>query len=191
MSGRPDISRQLGAEAFRSYYYLKEELTSFCRASGLPVSGGKPELTDRIAHYLSTGEILPAKAARKSQAAPGEISEDAVLEPNFICSEKHRAFFASKIGNRFSFNVAFQRWLKNNAGKTYAQAIEAYYQILEQKEKGKSTIDAQFEYNAYIRAFFEANKGASLSGAIKCWKYKNGLPGHNCYENSDLTALRS
>lgn len=55
----------------------------------------------------------------------------------------------------------FQKWLKNNAGQTYGDAIEAYYQILEEKKKGKTVIDKQFEYNTYIREFFAANQGRS------------------------------
>lgn len=50
-------------------------------------------------------------------------------------------------------------------------------------------IDKQFEYNTYIRAFFEDNKGKSLEEAIICWKYKKSLQGHNRYEKSDLIAL--
>ena len=52
---RPVLSKQLDSETFRSFYYLKEELVYFCRDNGLPCSGGKIDLTDRIAHYLDTG----------------------------------------------------------------------------------------------------------------------------------------
>ena len=97
--------------------------------------------------------------------------------------------FKEKIGKSFSFNVLFQKWLKRNAGKTYGDAINAYYQILEEKKKGKTTIDKQFEYNTYIRDFFEDNQGRSLDEAIICWKYKKSLQGHNRYEKSDLVAL--
>ena len=85
--------------------------------------------------------------------------------------------------------MAFQKWLKGNTGKTYSQAISAYYQILEEKKKSKTTIDKQFEYNTYIRAFFADNKSYSLEDAIKCWKYKKGLQGHNQYEKLDLIVL--
>ena len=93
------------------------------------------------------------------------------------------------IGSSFSFNVLFQKWLKNNTGKTYSEAIEAYYQILENKKKGKTKIDKQFEYNTYIRDFFADNKGRTLEDAIQCWKYKKSIPGHNRYEKSDLRVL--
>ena len=190
MSERPRLDRTLDGKTFRSYYYLKEELTAFCRENGLPVSGGKIEITERIACFLDTGEVLPVSAKTKSRPDVGAISEDRKIEPDFVCSEKHRAFFREAIGSGFSFNVAFQKWLKTNSGKTYAQAIEAYYQILEEKKKGKTVIDRQFEYNTYIRDFFEANPGKTLQQAIACWKYKKALPGHNRYEDADLTAVK-
>ena len=64
-----------------------------------------------------------------------------------------------------------------------------YATTQEEKKKGKTTIDKQFEYNTYIRDFFEDNQGRSLDEAITCWKYKKSLQGHNRYEKSDLVAL--
>ena len=189
MNQRPDLNTKLDAETFRNYYYLKEELVGFCRENNLPVSGGKLELTDRIACFLDTGKVLETSTKRKATVDVGVITEDTVIEANIVCSEKHRAFFKEKIGKSFSFNVVFQKWLKANAGKTYGDAINAYYEILEEKKKGKTTIDKQFEYNTYIRDFFEDNKGKSLEEAIICWKYKKSRRGHNRYEPSDLVAL--
>lgn len=190
MDERPDLNKQLDVQTFRNYYYLKEELISFCRANGLPTSGGKIEITNRIAHFLETGEILFTKVKSKVKTDIGVITENTKIEMNFVCSEKHRAFFKEKIGSTFSFNVTFQKWLKSNTGKTYAEALGAYYQILEEKKKGKTVIDKQFEYNSYIRDFFKDNQGRSLEDAIKCWKYKKGLSGHNRYEKMDINILR-
>ena len=191
MKERPDLNKELDAKTFKSFYYLKEELVSFCRENKLPVSGGKIELTERIACYLDTGNITETSSRRKKTINIGTITEKTKIEPNIVCSEKHRAFFKEKIGKSFSFNVAFQKCLKSNTGKTYGDAIKAYYQILEEKKKGKTKIDKQFEYNKYIRDFFEDNKGASVEEAIICWKYNKGLQGHNRYEKSDLVVLWS
>ena len=190
MDQRPDLNTQLDGQTFRSYYYLKEELTDFCREKGLPVSGGKLELTDRIAHFLDTGEVKPAKVKRRTRSGvpkiTGDITEETRIEPDFVCSEKHRAFFKDRIGKSFSFNVAFQKWLKSHTGETYAQAIEAYGQILEEKKSGKTDIEKQFEYNTYIRDFYADNPGRPLEEAIRCWKYKKSLKGHNRYERTDI-----
>lgn len=191
MKERPELQKGLDGNTFRSFYYLKEELAVFCKENGLPASGGKTEITDRIARFLDTGEVLQAGPAVKGRGKPrqDEITEETEIEPDFVCSEKHRAFFLNRIGRTFSFNVAFQKWLKGNTGKTYGQAIEAYHRILEDKKKGKTVIDRQFEYNTYIRDFFSDNKGSSLENAIVCWKYKKGRQGHNRYEKEDLAVL--
>ena len=189
MNNRPVLDKHLDSKTFHDFYYLKEELVAFCRKNGLPVSGGKLEISDRIAYFLDTGKVMPDKAVKRSAANISDITEDTKIEANFVCSEKHRAFFRERIGNGFSFNVAFQKWLKNNTGKTYKEAIDAYYQILEDKKKGKTKIGKQFEYNTYIRDFFADNKGKSLEEAIKCWKYKKQLQGHNRYERTDLIAI--
>ena len=189
MSERPELNNSLDGKTFLSFYYLKEELVSFCRENNLPASGGKTELTERIAYFLDTGRVANASAKRKATVNVGVITENTIIEANIVCSEKHRAFFKEQIGKSFSFNVLFQKWLKSNAGKTYGDAVEAYYKILEEKKNSKIMIDKQFEYNTYIRDFFEANKGRNLEDAITCWKYKKSLQGHNCYESSDLVAL--
>lgn len=187
---RPDLDMHPDSETFRSFYYLKEELVRFCRKNRLPVTGGKAELTERIARYLDTGEAPAAPVSRgRRTECPETITEEQHIEADFVCSETHRAFFREKIGPGFTFNVAFQKWLKSNTGKTYADAVTAYHRILAVKKLKKSNIDSQFEYNAYIRDFFAANNGKSLQDAIKCWKYKKGLQGHNLYEPSDLIAL--
>ena len=190
MDGRPELSTSLNGESFRKWYWLKEELADFCRANDLPATGSKTDLTDRIAYFLDTGKVLTVSKTKRPTAKVTSVTLDSPIEPDFVCSEVHRSFFREQIGESFSFNVAFQKWLKTNTGKTYRDAVAAYYGILEAKKKTKTTIDRQFEYNTYVRDFFEANKGRSLDDAIRCWKYKKSMPGHNRYEDSDLTALK-
>jgi hypothetical protein len=193
MDSRPDLDENLDVAVFRSYYYLKEELIAFCRKTGLQTTGGKLDMTERIEHFLNTGEKLSGNAAVRT-APPRNtdiITESGKIEADFVCSNKSREFFEQKIGKSFSFNVSFQKWLNANAGKTYSEAIQAYYEILSEKKKGITPIGRQFEYNTYIRDFFADNSGKSLDDAIKCWKYKKALQGHNRYEKSDLAVLLS
>lgn len=183
------LTRNLNPEEFKDYYFLKEELKDFCRAEGLNVSGSKQDLEKRIIHYLATGEELKEVHVKKIRNdSLSKISLDSKLGENFKCSEDKRAFFEREIGKGFKFKVKFQKWLKSNPDKTYADAIEAYFEIQNSGEKTK--IDKQFQYNQYIRDFFENNDCKSLDDAIKCWKYKKSIKGHNKYEESDLEALR-
>lgn len=126
---------------------------------------------------------------RHEATIPEVIRPDSKIESKFRCSERHREFFRQEIGDGFSFNMGFQKWLKENAGKTYEEAVIAYHQILKEKKKGKTVMDRQFEYNIYICYFFADNEGKALKDAIKCRRYKKGLRSHNRYEKSDLRTI--
>ena len=189
INSRPVLNTVLDGKTFLKWYWLKEELVSFCKANGLPATGSKTELTERIACFLDTGKVLETPKTKRISSKVTAITLDSMIEPNFVCSEVHRAFFKEQIGASFTFNVAFQKWLKANTGKTYKDAVRAYSEILKDKKKSKTVIDKQFEYNTYVRDFFAANKGRSLDDAIKCWNYKKCQPGHNRYEDSDKAAL--
>ena len=106
MSERPKLNKEMDSEIFRDFYYLKEELVDFCRANDLPVSGNKMELTERIACFLATGEIVAASVKSVRNANVGEITENTVIESDIVCSQKHRAFFREKIGKRIALSNA-------------------------------------------------------------------------------------
>lgn len=190
MNNRPILNVNLDSKTFLDYYYLKEELVAFCKKNGIPSVGGKIEITERIAKFLDSGEIPYLKKTVKKNHKVIDITEETLIEPNFVCSEKHRKFYKEKIGDSFTFNVKFQKWLKNNQGKTYRNSIDAYYEICTSNKMTNTVIDKQFEYNTYIRDFFCDNKDKSLDDAIKCWKYKKSLRGHNKYEVEDLEILK-
>ncbi|GCF94918.1 hypothetical protein NRIC_28090 [Enterococcus florum] len=187
---RPILSKELPGKDFENYYYLKQELTDFCRQEGLQSSGSKEDLTKRISHFLTTGERRSRKdkpTFARSSAVVGIIKLTDTIEDNFICSERHRVFFRQHLGSRFTFNVPFQKWLKTNTGKTYQEAVEAYKRLAQTKKPRE--IGKQFEYNRYIRAFFADNRDRSLKEAITCWKNKKQQPGSNEYHPADLSAL--
>lgn len=185
---RPALTADLTGQEFKEYYFLKEELKDFLRKEGLKVSGSKEELEKRIIHYLDTGEQLKEKTPIVNvKNSHIEITPDLKIGENFRCSEDKREFFKKEIGKNFTFKVKFQKWLKANPDKTYRDAINAYHEIQNSKEKTK--IGKQFEYNQYIRDFFKNNEDKSLDDAIACWKYKKSIKGHNKYEDKDLEIL--
>ena len=193
MNERPILSTKLECDTFLQYYYLKKELIAFCRKNELSIMGGKQDITKRIGYFLNTGEKMSVFTETRKNVIcdKSDIFLESIIEDNFVCSEKHRTFFKSVIGDKFSFNVIFQKYLKNSAGKTYSDAVSEWYKIQEgkKKNKGEAKIESQFEYNTYIHDFFKNNKDKTLKEAIKCWKYKKSLSGHNRYELQDLCAI--
>lgn len=174
----------------RSHYFLKEELINYCKVNHLPTSGSKEMLINRIAYFLETGKILvEVKEKVKRAQVPNTITNDTIIEENFVCTQKHRVYFEHAIGPTFKFKVAFQTWLKQHAGKTYQDALVAYEELRVAQKHTPTIIGKQFEYNTYIRAFFEANKGKTLQEAIQCWNYKKSFASNHRYEDRDLQVL--
>lgn len=185
------LYKDMPIETFMGTYYLKSELVMFCKQEGLVSNGGKIALTDRIRKYLETGVKETIQRSTKKIAHKNvSICNTTKIEANFACTQMHRAFFEEQIGPAFSFRVAFQRWLKNNTGITYQEAIEAYYEIEKERKIKKKDIEPQFEYNTYMHDFYQENKGAPLADAIACWNFKKGKQGHHRYEKEDKIAIQ-
>lgn len=92
MSERPSLNQIKDEKTLREYYFLKEELVGFCRENGLPTTGGKLELTERIAVFLDSGEIKQAPSA-----ALGFIRAEI---------EKTQDFFRGLFGNFAFLNIS-------------------------------------------------------------------------------------
>lgn len=190
---RPELTKDISAKTFREYYWLKEELTTFCRKVGIISTGGKQDIQHRIEHYLKTGEKLDKKVdfSNKQKLKKQDIPSDAIISENYKNDAQHRAFFKSVVGERFKFNVIFMKWMKSNIGKTYQDAVDEWLRIEAEKKSGKKyTIGSQFEYNQYTRDFFKNNPERKRNDAIKCWKFKKSQPGANKYELSDSKVLK-
>ncbi|RIW28955.1 cytoplasmic protein [Bacillus salacetis] len=182
---RPSLTKELAVDLFKDYYWLKQELESFCRENGLSASGSKGELSDRIEIFLRTGKIKrPAKRAKRNPASHTPLNLDTVISESHRCSQTVRAFFQTQIPN-FQFSTHIQDFFKSNAGKTYGDAVNAWYEEEERKKDPsyKRSIAPQFEYNQFIRDFFadSNNKGKSREEAINAWKSIKKLPGSNTY----------
>ncbi|HFK1786356.1 DUF6434 domain-containing protein [Bacillus cereus] len=185
---RPPLTKSISLEDFQNYYWLKAELQTFCHEHGLPASGSKTEITERISHYLTTGKVLKNSSVQKVSKAPlsyKDLSLQTIITKNHRCSEDVRAFFKEKIGTNFRFTVALQKFFKENVGKTYEDAITFWYEENERKKDPtyKTTISAQFEYNRFTRDFFEDpnNKGKAKADAIAAWNEMKAKPGSNVY----------
>lgn len=189
---RPHLDENISVEDFLDFYWLKEELQNFCREAGMSASGSKIEITERIAHFLKTGHLLrdsrltstPKRQSYDPTKSDGTFSLETVIEPGFKCTQKHREFFKSVIGPKFHFSVELQNFIKENAGKTYKDVVDHYYKIQEDKKNGKrTTIGKQFEYNTFIRDYYDdpVNKGKPLKEAISAWKEVRSQRGANVY----------
>jgi len=191
---RPELTLSLITKDFAEYYWLKTELTSFCKKHKLPTSGSKKELTNRIAHFLETGKVLKKKSTKSTTSTfdwnTETLSNQTVITDNYHNSQNVRAFFTEQIGPNFRFSVVFMNWMKVNMGKTLAEAILAWKEIAQLKKTSRSTISPQFEYNQFFRDFFEANPDKTRKEAVMLWNIVKQRKGKHVYRKSDLELLK-
>jgi hypothetical protein len=193
---RPNLTKDISLQSFKDFYWLKEELQTFCRENGLSPSGSKIEISNRIETFLRTGEII--KPVRKSNVnryiqSQLDLSLSTVISENHRCSQNVRAFFKTVIPN-FHFSTYIQNYFKNNVGKTYHDVVDAWYKEEERKKDPsyKKKIDPQFEYNQFIRDFFADpnNRGKSRKEAIEAWNNIKKLPGSNNYISNHKSHIK-
>ncbi|MEM6941216.1 MAG: DUF6434 domain-containing protein [Pseudomonadota bacterium] len=193
---RPDIESITSAQELRRWYWLKEELLSECKRLTLRTSGGKFTLLDRIAHFHETGEtVYPGdkkpKVTSKFDWHAAPLSLDTVITDNYKNSQNVRRFFKEHIGAHFKFNIASMAWMKQNVGKTLADAVNAIKALeMEASQPGfASKIAHHNQFNQYTRDFLADNPEMGMAEVRHYWALKRALPsddGRHRYETSDL-----
>ena len=121
---RPSLTKTISLTDFQNYYWLKAELQTFCREHGLPASGSKIEITERISHYLTTGKVLKTALCKSEQSSLSykDLSLQTIIT-KITAVAKRFVLFQRKIGTNFRFTVALQKFFKENVGKTYEDAV--------------------------------------------------------------------
>ncbi|MEL7351400.1 MAG: DUF6434 domain-containing protein [Cyanobacteria bacterium P01_A01_bin.116] len=191
---RPELSNIKSVDEFDRWYWLKEELVTYCKENGLQVTGNKLAVANRIRQFLKNGirETQSTKKLKKANSKFDWHAEKLSLETKITDSYKNtqnvRRFMVSQVGPSFRFSIPLMKWMKENEGKTLKQAVEKWHQLKAEKKSGQyqSEIPPSNEYNQYVRDFMKDNPNKSLVEARQCWAYKKTRPGSNRYARKDL-----
>ncbi|REB05186.1 cytoplasmic protein [Sporosarcina sp. BI001-red] len=185
---RPELEKELNVNEFQDFYWLKEELQTFCKEHGMSASGSKIEIIDRISIFLETGKIqkpIRKRSPSLQEIKLEELGLDTVIIENHRCSQVVRAFFKSVIP-KFHFSTYIQNYFKENIGKTYQDVVDAWYEEEVRKKDPfyKRKIGSQFEYNQFTRDYFAdpKNNNKNREDAIEAWNVIKALPGSNKYK---------
>ncbi len=165
---RPILNMQISPDEFLSFYWLKAELTSFCRDQNISAAGSKLEIAARIAHYLRTREVIAPSAQKKSaKRMPTVFTLQTVIGHDWRCSQSLRAFFEHEIGVSFFYSGALRDFIHNGAGKTLQDAVQVWLE--DQRDPAPREIALQFEYNRFTRAFHADHPGSSRDEVVTAW----------------------
>ncbi len=194
---RPEIDTITSGKELRRWYWMKDELLAACRSRKLRTTGGKFQLLDRLAHHIDTGEVIfpgdkKAKVTSKFDWHSAPLTPDTVITDSYKNSQNVRRFFKAHVGAHFKFNIASMAWMKENVGRTLADAVEAIKALeAEAKRPGfQSKIADHNQFNQYTRDFLADNPQMGMKEVRYFWALKRSLPsedGKHRYDPSDLT----
>lgn len=198
-SKRPSFHRIKTGTEFRTWYWLKSELEEIAVSLGIPKSGKKEVLLDRIEYFMDNNRLPPEQPTRTSSVsrfnwAREPLSLDTRITDTVSFGPNFRSFMKQHIGKRFSCHSDFMDWVKSNTGKTLFDAVEAWEQ-LEARKKDPSfrrKIASYNMYNQYVRDFIDHHPAATIREARTCWLKKKEFPmkdGFVRYENGDYALI--
>jgi len=156
------------------WYWLKTELIGLARELGVPSSGSKETLTQRLAAALD-GRPLPTVDRPRTATAhqlTGPLTGATVIPPGQRCSRVVRAWFTEQVGPGFRFDGAMRSFFAAAQGTTTLQ--DALDHIRATREQGRTPIGAQFEYNRFTRAWRKQHPDGSRDDLLAAWRtYRN------------------
>jgi SAP domain-containing new25/Domain of unknown function (DUF6434) len=165
---RPALTNTLSAEAFESWYWLKEELVAFCQQHQIPSAGSKPEVSEKISAFLRNAPPPKTRVTTKKGEMPNEFTLTTVIGEGWKCNPSLGAFFREHCGKGFRFNAAVRNFIHTQVGATLADAMRCYATSVAPGAP-KQPIIPQNEYNRFTREFFAGNPGATRAQALAGW----------------------
>jgi hypothetical protein len=193
---RPDIFTIQTGKELKRWYWLKEELVSYCKVAKLNYEGAKFDILNRLADKLDGYSVEHTSSLKNSKTKISSFNwskEPLTIETKITDSYRNgphvRKFFIEHCGADFHFSIPFMQWMKQSLGRNLKSAVKEWNRLkaLKKSKDFKSSIPAGNQYNQYLRDFFKDNPGRKINDARLCWKTKRQLPlERHRYERSDL-----
>ncbi|MEM1437343.1 MAG: DUF6434 domain-containing protein [Pseudomonadota bacterium] len=193
---RPSLEVVKSREEFERWYWPVELLLQFCDRLGVSKVGRKDELRERVACVLAGTEPprRPRRAVASKHWGTKALSLETVITPGISFGPNVRGFLKSQIGSDFVCHSDFMDWVRENAGATLEDAIEAWHLLEARKDNPlfRREIATCNNFLRYLRDVRDANPQLTLDQAKACWDYKKLRPAQNgyvIYEKADLRYL--
>ena len=169
---RPALTPSLGAEEFSRWYWTTAELAAFAGELGVARRGPKAALTERIRARLAGEQIPTPPPVRRHRLVP-PLSRATVIPEGLVLSRGLRDWFIAEVGPGFRANEALRRFLAEGSGRTLGDALDCY---LATRDVPAPAIGEQFEYNAFVRAWWERNPGGTTEALRSAWARWRATP---------------
>ena len=172
MEERPALTPGMPPALFAEHYWLRSELTDFCRSAGLPTQGAKTALAARILAFLNGQRLQEAPVRRRSAEMPASFTRSSVIGAGWRCSQPLRTWFEHELGEPFRFDAILRESIHSGVGRTLGEILDDW--LAKRASRSVTSIAPQFEYNRFVREYRAAAPAARHDEMVAAWRrYRN------------------
>jgi hypothetical protein len=163
-----------------SMHFMKmAELQEGCRILGLPDSGKKGELIEKIMMFIRTGKTMSLPTipdqSRARHHAPQDLRPNALmLYGSYKNDAVTRAFFKTLIGSHFHYTAFGVDWLNDRwiAGKppTYQEFADYWIAESERRKKKRKEPKKEWRFINFMQEMQITHPTASKDDMMAAWK---------------------
>lgn len=173
-AARPELTSDLPETEFLRWYWLKEELEQFARESGIRATGSKDLLAARISASLAGRKFVEPTSAKRAagRQLSGALLPSTIIPAGQRSSQVVRAWMLEQLGPSFHFDAEMREFFAQSDGtRTMQDAVDHFRSTRDQSDK---SIDGQFEYNRFTRAWHQDHPEGSREDLLESWRaYRN------------------
>ncbi|GIV59325.1 MAG: hypothetical protein KatS3mg043_0414 [Rhodothermaceae bacterium] len=205
---RPPFTTDLSVEEFRAHYWYKQELAALCRQHGLPASGTKAELEERLVQLL-TGTAKPAASRTRATQLRRKATNQPItlatrlIPGGFKFNQEAREFFQNYYGvKKFSFTKEMAAALREaEARGDYAMTVADLIAVYESSRiRGKDRVmpetaeEKTYQWNAFVRDFHADPRTKAWNNKMEIaaflWRKVRDRKGAKRYDTALLDEFR-
>jgi hypothetical protein len=161
------------------HFMKMAELQEGCRILGLPESGKKTELIEKILEFIRTGKVMPLPTIPNTSRAKSHPLQP--LHPTALMlygSYKNdavtRAFFKTLVGPQFHYTAFGIDWINERwmAGKppTYQEFADYWKTESARRKKDPEDPKKEWRYIRFVQEMQLVHPDASRDNIMQAWK---------------------
>ncbi len=171
---RPDPEDVSTWRDVAQWYWTRAELNAVARRVGVPSSGNKQNITQRLlVHLGQPGSASPAASIeapgdrRKSNTQmPGPYAEDQVVPAGQRMTRELREWFLDKCGPGFRFDGHMRDFFAAPEGRTLGDAVKLWFSTRGVPRPS----EPQFEYNRFVREYRKSHPAVGHAEVVAAWR---------------------
>jgi len=161
---------------FDRWYLTVADLRAAARSLGVATGGRKAELSARVRAALAGEEAPPSTTPRPRDTLDGELTLETVVVPPQRMTRALRTFMAEHCGPGFRFDQHMRDLFGGASGVAELRLADAVDIWFRTRDEAAGPIEAQFEYNQFVREWRISNPGATHDDVVAAWRDHRSRP---------------